>query len=251
MSLIKISTDGAVRTVTMTRPEKRNAMNAEMLEALRAAFEATPPAEERVTVIRGEGPAFSSGLELSTTGIDKGETVRIEKMFDAVYRYPLPTVAVVHGAAVAGGCELALHCDFVVAARTAQITMPLAQFGVSTTWFLTKKILDAAGPVVAREFLLLGNTIPTERLYELGVIARVADSEHLEETAHALIDRLARNAPLSMRTMKEILVRLSDHALTLPHEDIDTVARDVYSSRDAVEGVAARVEKRVPVFRGE
>ena len=251
MNLINITTDGAVRTVTMTRPDKRNAMNPEMLEQLRTAFEVTPPSTERVTVIRGEGTAFSSGLELSTNGIDKAETVRIEKMFDAVYRYPLPTVAVVHGAAIAGGCELALHCDFVVAARSAQIAMPLAQFGVSTTWFLTKKIVDAAGPVTAREFLLLGNAMPAERLYDLGVISRVADLEGLEDAVHPLVERLAANAPMSMRTMKDILVRLTDHAMTLPHDDIDQVARNVYASRDAIEGVAARVEKRQPVFRGE
>lgn len=251
MSLIEISTDGAVRTVTLARPDKRNALNPEMMEQMRAAFEITPPKEERVTVIRAQGPAFSAGLELSDNGIDEAETVRIEKMFDAVYRYPLPTVAIVNGAAVAGGCELALHCDFTVAARDAMIVMPLAQFGVSTTWFLTKKIMDAAGPVVAREFLLLGDPLPAERLHALGVIARVADRESLNAEAQKLIGRLAANAPMSMKTMKEIMIRQADHVFSLPHDDIDARARGVYASRDAIEGVAARHQKRQAIFRGE
>jgi enoyl-CoA hydratase/carnithine racemase len=251
MSLIEVTTDGPVRTVTLSRPEKRNAVNAEMMAEVRAAFLVTPPAEERVTVIRGRGPAFCAGLELSTDGIDKAEAVHIEDMFDAVYRYPLPTVAIVHGAAIAGGCELALHCDFTVAAREAQISMPLVQFGVSTTWFLTKKILDAAGPVVGREFLLLGNPIPTERLQALGIIARVADRDRLDEEAAKLVDRLANNAPLSMRTMKAMMIRQTDHVLSLPHDDINDAALGIYTTRDAIEGVAARLQKRIPKFTGE
>lgn len=250
MSLIEITTNGPVRTVTLARPEKRNALNAAMMDEIRAAFEVNPPAEERVTIIRGQGPAFCAGLELSTNGIDEAETVRIEQMFDTVYRYPLPTVAIVHGAAVAGGCELALHCDFTVAAREAQISMPLAQFGVATTWFLTKKILDAAGPAVAREFLLLGNPIPPDRLQALGIIARVADRDALEDEAAPLINRLAANAPLSMRTMKDILIRQMDEILKVPHGDIDDFTRSVYATRDAIEGVAARYEKRTPRFTG-
>lgn len=251
MSLIEITTNGPVRTVTLNRPEKRNALSADMMDQLRAAFEVAPPKAERVTVIRSEGPSFCSGLELSTDGIDKAETVRIEQMFDAVYRYPLPTVAVVQGAAIAGGCELALHCDFTVAARDATIAMPLAQFGVSTTWFLTKKIMDAAGPVIAREFLLLGDAIPTERLRELGIIARVADPTRLSEEADKLVGRLAANAPMSLKTMKDIMIRQADPILSLPHDDIDETARSVYASRDAIEGVAARHQKRQAKFTGE
>ena len=251
MSLIEITTDGPVRTVTLARPDKRNALSPEMIQELRAAFEVTPPKEERVTVVRAKGSAFCSGLQLSTNGIDKAETVRIEGMFDAVYRYPLPTVAVVNGAAVAGGCELALHCDFTVAARNAMIVMPLAQFGVSTTWFLTKKIMDAAGPVTACEMLLLGDPIPADRLHALGIIARVADPENLDKEALKLTERLSANAPLSMKTMKKIMIEQADHVFSLPHEDIDEIARNVCASRDAVEGVAARHQKRQAKFTGE
>ncbi len=250
MSLVRIETNGAVRTVTLNRPEKRNALNEAMMAEVLAAFSAVPPAAERVTVLRAEGPAFCAGLQLSTSGVDPKQAVIIEEMFDAVQRYPLPTVAVVNGPGVAGGCELALHCDFVVAASNTALTMPLAQLGVSTTWFLTKKIMETAGPVVAREFLLLGEPMPAARLHELGIIARVAEPEELDAVASKLIDRLAANAPISMRTMKEIMLRQTDIMFHADHAALDVRAQSVYTTRDAVEGVAARVERRVAKFEG-
>ena len=250
MSLVRSETNGAVRTITLNRPEKRNALNEEMMGEIRAVFAVEPPAEERVTVLRAEGPAFCGGLQLSTSGVDPKQAVIIEEMFDAVQRYPLPTVAVVNGPGVAGGCELALHCDFVVAASNTALTMPLAQLGVSTTWFLTKKIMETAGPVMAREFLLLGEPMPAGRLHELGIIARVAEPEELDAVAGALIDRLAANAPISMRTMKEIMLRQTDVMFHADHAALDARAQAVYETRDAVEGVAAKVERRIPKFEG-
>ena len=187
---------------------------------------------------------------MAPDGVDPKQAVIIEEMFDAVQRYPLPTVAVVNGPGVAGGCELALHCDFVVAASNTSLTMPLAQLGVSTTWFLTKKIMETAGPVMAREFLLLGEPMPAGRLHELGIIARVAEPEDLDAVAGTLIDRLAANAPISMRTMKEIMLRQTDIMFHADHAALDARAQAVYSTQDAVEGVAAKVERRVPKFVG-
>ena len=249
MSLVRVDNKGAVRTVTLNRPEKRNALNEEMMAEVQAVFAVEPPATERVTVLRAEGPAFCGGLQLSTAGVDPQQAVIIEAMFDAVQRYPLPTVAVVNGPGVAGGCELALHCDFVVAARDTALTMPLAQLGVSTTWFLTKKIMETAGPVIAREFLLLGEPMPAERLCELGIISRVADSDKLDSVAQVLIDRLANNAPISMKTMKAIMLRQMDVMFHADHTALDARAQSVYKTRDAVEGVAAKVERRCTEIR--
>ncbi len=251
MALVEIETRGAVRRVTLNRPEKHNAISPEMMTALTEAFAVTPPEDERVTVLAGVGRSFCSGLQLATSGVDHGEAVRIERLFDTVQRYPLPVVALVQGKAIAGGCELALHCDFIVAERSAQLVMPLAQIGVSTTWFLTKKILEAAGPSVGREFLLLGEALGAERLHALGLVARIADAGDLEEAAAEIIDRLARNAPLSMRTMKRMLVELNDHYFAGDYTAHDARARQVYASEDAVEGVAARLQKRAPTFKGQ
>jgi enoyl-CoA hydratase/carnithine racemase len=250
VSLIDISTTGAVRTVTLNRPDKHNALSPDMMDAVRDAFRLEPPSAERVTVLRGNGKSFCSGLQLSMQGVSNQEAVRIEEMFDAIQRYPLPVVAVVQGKAIAGGCELALHCDFIVAEKNSNFVMPLAQIGVSTTWFLTKKIIEATGAHLGREFLLLGDPITGERLHQLGIACRTADADNLDATAQKIIDRLAANAPLSLKSMKAQLVEMNDYFLKADFKQRDEIALTTYETEDAVEGISARLAKREPVFKG-
>ncbi len=250
MSFVEITQDGPVRTVTLNRPEKRNAMNSEMLHSLHAAFQTAPNEEERVTMIRSKGHVFCAGRDLkeSTEG---GTIVDVEPIFHAVETYPLPVVAVVQGAAIAGGCELALHCDFVVASETARFGMSLAQIGRAPSWFLAKKLLEVAGPVGAREFLLLGDPLSAVQMHDLGMIARVAPLEDLDQSAQAIVDRLIANAPLSLRAIKAVLVREMAFRDTIAHDDVDALVRTAASSQDAFEGMRARLEKRAPNFRGQ
>lgn len=250
MGFIDITIDGPVRTVTLNRPDKHNALSPSMLDHVRDAFMDEPPETERVTVLRGNGRSFCSGLELASTGVSNREAVRIEEMFDAIQRYPLPVVAVVQGKAIAGGCELALHCDFIVAEREASFVMPLAQIGVSTTWFLTKKIVEAAGAHLGREFLLLGEPIHGERLHQLGIVARTANQSDLNEVAQALVDRLSVNAPLSLKSMKAQLVEMNDYYFNADYFERDRDALATYDTKDSVEGISARLAKRQPVFKG-
>jgi enoyl-CoA hydratase/carnithine racemase len=252
MPVVNVQSAGAVRTVTLNRPEKRNAMNAEMLDELAAAFDVTPPAEERVTVIRANGTVFCAGLDLKERG--EGGPMRgaspIERVLHLIEHYPLPVVAVVQGDAIAGGNELALHCDLVVASTEARFGMSLAQIGLAPTWFLAKKLLEVGGPVAAREILLLGDPIPAERMHGLGLIARVARPEELESAAEAVISRLAANAPLSLRAMKALLVREMAFRDGIEHADVDELVDAARTSADAREGMAARLEKRSPRFVG-
>lgn len=242
--------DGAVRTVTLNRPEKRNALDGEMLSDLEAIFRTQPVESERVVVLRAEGTVFCAGLDLvSRTGISSGSS-SIEDMLQAVEQYPLPVVAIVQGDAIAGGNELALHCDLVVASEQARFGMSLAQLGLSPTWFLTKKLVELAGPVTTREILLLGDPLPATRMYELGIIARVVPPDRLQQTADELVKRLAANAPLSLIAMKGLLNRLMAFREGIEHGVVDRLVTNASSSNDAKEGIAARMEKRSPKFTG-
>lgn len=244
---ITYSVRGAIRTVTLARPAKRNALNATMLNALQATFSGEPDDHERVAVLRAEGPAFCAGVDLSERLPARG---LVERTMQAVERYPLPVVAVVQGDAIAGGAELALHCDVVVALTTARIGMSLAQIGLAPPWPLALKLFDVAGPSIARELLLLGDPVPAQRLAEYGVIARAVPAEDLEATAQQLIDRLAANAPLSLRAIKASLLRCAVVRDQIPHDDIDQLIEAAGRSEDAREGMRARLEKRSAEFRG-
>ncbi len=251
MSLIRVERNGPVRTVILNRPEKRNALNEEMMIEVRELFQTEPSNDERVTVIRGEGPSFCAGLELTTSGVEPEAAQLIETMFDAVQRYPLPVVARVHGPAIAGGCELALHCDFSVASDNSCFAMPLAQIGVATTWFLTKKIMEVAGPVVGREFLLLGDPLEAARLRDLGIISRCVPETSLDKEVSGITDRLSANAPVSLKVMKAIMVKQMSIFDLPERQPEEGIADAIWNSHDAREGVRARVEKRKPDFKGE
>ncbi len=144
--------DGGVATVTLNRPGQRNAMNSALLASLRQRFEELDAHRDiRVVVVRGAGPAFCSGMDLKemearggAQGADPESSV-IE-VLGRVERSRHPTIAMVHGDAIAGGCELALHCDLRVAADVARFGMPLARIGLVVPFVLGQKLLEIIGP---------------------------------------------------------------------------------------------------------
>src|SRR5215471_11411656 len=134
-----------------------------MIEALKA-----PVADDdRVVVIRGKGNVFCAGLDMAerSKSAGAGEASGIEVMLRAIELCPLPVIAVVQGDAIAGGNELALHCDLVVASDKARFGMSLAQVGLAPNWFLAKKLMEVLGPVTTREMLLLGDPLPSTKLH--------------------------------------------------------------------------------------
>jgi enoyl-CoA hydratase/carnithine racemase len=251
---VAAESSGAVKTVTINRPERRNALNSTALEALAAVFRAPPPPEERVVVIRSVGPVFCSGRDLKEMRDRFGQpppaTASIADVFEAIEHYPLPVVAVVQGDAIAGGNELAMHCDFVIASTKARFGMSLVQLGMAPSWFLTKKLLDVAGPVITREILLLGDPVPAARMHEAGVIFRCVPPDDLEQAVAAIVERLAQNAPMSLRAIKQVINREMQFREQIPHDDLDALLREIGRSADAQEGIAARLERRQPRFRG-
>jgi len=242
---------GAVRRVLLNRPEKRNALDGEMIAAIKAAFAEPPGTGERVAVIRAEGPVFCAGLDLKERAASPGEVSPIEDMLHAIETFPLPVVAVVAGDAIAGGNELAMHCDLVIASTAARFGMSLSQIGMAPSWFLAKKLLEVAGPATTRRILLLGDPLPAQRLYDLGVISHVAEPADLETVAGDVIERLANNAPLSLKAMKALIVRQLEFRDAIKHDDVDALVRAAMQSQDAQEGMKARLEKRTAKFQGK
>jgi len=245
--IVETETVGPVRTVLLNRPEKRNALNGEMLDRLEAIFSTPPGPGERLAVIRAAGPVFCAGLDLSDHTVT---TNPIEDMLHKIETYPLPVVAIVQGDAIAGGNELALHCDLVVASTAARFGMSLAQIGLVPSWFLIKKLLEVAGPVITRRILLLGDPMPAHAFHKYGLISHIASPEELDRVAGSVIDRLSANAPLSLKAMKAVIVREMTFRDAIPHEDIDRLVEQVNNSADAKEGMAARLAKRPANFQG-
>lgn len=240
--------DGGIARITLNRPEKRNALDTEMLEGLTAAFSGGPGEDERCAVISAAGPVFCAGLDLrARSGMGASP---IERMLHQLECWPLPVVAIVHGDAIAGGNELALHCDLVVASSAARFGMSLAQIGLAPSWFLAKKLLEVAGPVTTRKILFLGDPLPATRLYELGIISHLTEPAALNATADAIVERLVANAPLSLKAMKQLMLREMKFRDGIAHEDVDKLVAGVRDSADAREGMAARLEKRPARFQG-
>lgn len=248
--IIRCEWDGAVRTITLNRPDKRNALSREMFDVLIDAFETEPALTDRVTVLRAEGTVFCAGVDLGQRADNPSAAGQspLERLCDAIRRYPLPVVAVVQGHAIGGGMMLALHCDFVVAAEEARLGNTAVQLGLVPAWEPARRVVEAIGVTLARELLLLGDPVPAGRLAAAHAIADVVPTDGLNAAADAVVSRLVANAPLSLRAVKATLNAGAYVEAEHPVAD-DAIAR-AQVSEDAVEGVAARKEKRTPQFAG-
>src|SRR6187549_794450 len=220
MNKVIVEQSGPVRTIWMNRPEKRNALDREMRRELTDALSVAAAPDDRVVVIRARGGAFCAGLDMAErrATAETGEASGIEELLRAIELCALPVIAVVQGDAIAGGNELALHCDIVVASQKARFGMSLAQVGLAPNWFLAKKLIEVLGPVTTREMLLLGDPLPSTKLHALGLIARCVPHDQLEAEASKVIDRLAANAPLSLKAMKALTVRQLEIRDAIKHD---------------------------------
>ena len=247
--LIGVADD--VATVTLNRPDKRNAMNAALLRALAAAFDDLDARRDvRVIVVRGAGPAFCSGRDLRD--MERGEPqVEIVPVLRKVEGSRHPTIAMIHGDAIAGGCELALHCDLRVAAEGARLGMPLARLGLVPGFALGQKLIEIIGPAHTRHLLLTGRPIETRRAREIGMVHEVVPAADLDTATAKLARTIADNAPLSLAGIKALIQRALAARETVSHDDIDALIQASRRSQDASEGRRAMLEKRKPVFRGE
>jgi len=243
-----------IATVTLNRPDKRNAMNAAMLIGLRVCFDRLDErGDVRVIVLRGAGPAFCSGMDLremeERRGVASDGESSVITVLQRIERSRHPTLAVLHGDAIAGGCELALHCDLRIASDAARLGMPLAKIGLVVPFPLGQKLVEIVGPSMARELLFTGRLINARRAFEIGMVHQVVAAAELENASAALARTIAANAPLSLTGMKAVILRATARE-SVTHEDLDTLVQRARQSADASEGRRAMLEKRPPSFRG-
>jgi enoyl-CoA hydratase/carnithine racemase len=253
---VLVASSDHICTVTLNRPQKRNALNAAMVKQLRETFErvAADPAV-RVVILRANGPAFCAGLDLREMAAQReageADLGGLEKVLEDLEACPQPTIAAVQGDAVAGGCELALHCDLRVAADTARFSMPLARIGLAVPVTLTWKLVDTIGAAKTNELLFTGEAVAAETACTLGLVNRVVPADELDSAVESLTRQIVHNAPLSVRAMKAFVQRATSLQRTLPREDLEEMHRRVRASHDLQEGLAAQRERRAPRFRGE
>jgi enoyl-CoA hydratase/carnithine racemase len=253
---IQYTVADSIATITLNRPERRNALNTALMDALARRFEALEgDAGVRAVVIRGAGAAFCSGRDLIEMSRRQDDGLEPEAdviaLFQQIEASRHPTIAMVHGAAYAGGCELALHCDFRVAADAARFAMPLAKIGLVVPFALGQKLVEIIGPAFTRQILLTGQPVDARRAYEIGMVHAVVPAAELEQATYDLARTLAGNAPLSVAGMKATIRRSLALRERVEHKDLDEAARRARASADAREGVRAMLEHRKPTFRGQ
>lgn len=257
MPLILSTDAGAVRTLSLNRPEVRNALSVELREALRAALDDAAADEGvRALVLTGEGSAFCAGLDLrelasvanAPTERSRDDARRLGELFYRIHTFPKPIVAAVHGAAIAGGAGLASACDVVIAGERAQFGYTEARIGFVAALvavFLVRQVGDRK----ARELLLGAGIHDARKAYALGLVNEVVADGSALPRAQEVAAALARNAPSSLRLTKALLAALPGLDLEdgLRHAaDVNALAR---SSDDLEEGVTAFLEKREPAWR--
>ena len=243
-------------TITLNRPDKRNALNREMMDQLRTAFaRVAGDVNVRVVILRANGPAFCAGLDLSEMAAQReageADLGGLEVILHDLEEVPQPTIAAVQGDAVAGGCELALHCDIRVAADDARFSMPLARIGLAVPVTLTWKLVDTIGAAKTNELLFTGEAVGAETAAHLGLANRVVPTDELDNSVQGLARQIVANAPLSVRAMKAFVRRAVQFRKTTPRDDLEGMHRRIRQSRDLQEGLAARRERRPPKFTGE
>jgi enoyl-CoA hydratase/carnithine racemase len=254
LETLEITRDGGVVTITLNRPEKKNAANNTMWDELLATFRQIARSDEdRVVVITGAGGAFCAGADLWAGGVERHQLAKMRDITDvalALHRLPQPTIAKVRGVAVGAGMNLALGCDLVVASDNARFSEIFAKRGLSIdfagSWLLVRRI----GLHKAKELVLFGDIFDAAEADRIGLVNRVVADGELDAFVDDWARRLAGGPPIAMAQSK----RLLDNAMQMTFEqalDDEGSSQTVnFSTRDTAEAIKAFTEKRDPRFQG-
>ena len=256
-SPLLIETIDAVRTITVNRPDKLNALNSATLDALHEAFDAAAAdADVRVVVLSGAGEkAFVAGADISEmNGLTPVEgrdfSLRGQRMMRRVEKMPKPVIAAVNGFALGGGLELAMCCHLRIAGDNAKVGQPEINLGLIPGFGGSQRLLRLAGRAATLELCLTGAPIGAERARELGIVNRVVPAAELQAETLKLASQLANAAPLALRAMLDCVNIGGECGIEegLAYESAQFGL--VFSTDDMREGTTAFLEKRKPAFKG-
>lgn len=251
---LQVENADRVLRLTLDRPERRNALNDEVLTAMVAAVR--DPGEARVVVVTGSGDrVFCSGADLAgmaddATGLERHEARSgLRELVVAIRTCPLPVVARVQGLCLAGGVGLALGCDVVLASSAAQFGLPEVDLGL---WpFMVSALLAAhVSPKVAMELMLSGRRVPAGEAQALGLVSRVLPAQSFDAEADEIIAALARKPPVAVRLGKAAFLSALETPLVPALDAMQAQLSLLTTTADAVEGVAAFFGKREPHWQG-
>ena len=250
--------EGSVATITLTRPEKRNAISTQMIEELLAALTEIEHTAARAVIITGSGSAFCSGMDLDalknlaqqspTQNLE--DSRRMAKMFRRLWSYPKPLIAAVNGAAIAGGCGIATLCDFTIAVPEAKFGYTEVRIGfipAIVSVFLIRQIGDKR----ARDLLLTGRILTAEEAKQIGLVNHIVEPPKLMDAARIYAASLVESSPSSIERTKRLLTESAAAEVDAALANAIAENASIRSTADFREGLSSFLEKRRPIWPGK
>ncbi|MFZ0418272.1 MAG: enoyl-CoA hydratase-related protein [Candidatus Sulfotelmatobacter sp.] len=255
---IQLTYDSGIATITLNRPDKRNAISFELIDDLLCALDEVETSEAIVLILTGAGKAFCSGMDLENLSALIGrspeenlkDSETMVRLFRSLYEFPKVTIAAVNGAAIAGGTGLALLCDFTLAVPEAKFGYTEVRIGFVPA-IVSTFLLRQVGEKQARDLLLTGRIFGAEEAARMGLISEIVAPENLVARSRELAALLIENSPASLRATKKLL---TDHGRAELDAQIDDALREnaaIRTTADFREGIASFLEKRKPVWTGK
>jgi len=250
----------AVVRLRISNPERRNALDHEILDAIAETLPRLDQGiETRCLLITGAPPVFSAGYDIAaipSETFERDAEALVAHPFhaatEALANHPWPTVAAINGHCIGGGLELAVTCDLRIAAAGAKLGMPPVKLGLVYSHTGLRKFLDTIGLARTKELFLTGRNFDAGRAAEIGLVHEVVADAQLEQAAVALSAEIAANAPLSMRGNKSAIDLLAASPILSEQQEAGLIAlrESCFSSEDFREGIEAFAEKRKPEWQG-